>query len=57
MMLGHYSASFTLSTYVHLLPDDLPDAPPLADVEQSVEQPPAAVPAEETKKPAIAALS
>jgi integrase len=23
--LGHHSAAFTLSTYVHLLPDDLPD--------------------------------
>jgi integrase len=25
--LGHHSAAFTLSTYVHLLNDDLPDAP------------------------------
>jgi hypothetical protein len=23
--LGHHSAAFTLSTYVHLLPDDLPE--------------------------------
>src|SRR5206468_11221904 len=23
--LGHHSAAFTLATYVHLLPDDLPD--------------------------------
>ena len=26
MWLGHHSPAFTLSTYVHLLPDDLPDA-------------------------------
>jgi Phage integrase family len=25
MWLGHHSPAFTLSTYVHLLPDDLPD--------------------------------
>jgi integrase len=25
--LGHHSAAFTLSTYVHLLPDDLPESP------------------------------
>jgi integrase len=25
--LGHHSPAFTLATYVHLLPDDLPDAP------------------------------
>ena len=24
-LLGHHSAAFTLATYVHLLPDDLPD--------------------------------
>jgi hypothetical protein len=23
--LGHHSAAFTLATYVHLLPDDLPE--------------------------------
>ena len=23
--LGHHAASFTMDTYVHLLPDDLPD--------------------------------
>jgi hypothetical protein len=26
MWLGHHTSAFTLSTYVHLLPDDLPDA-------------------------------
>lgn len=26
--LGHHSPAFTLETYVHLLPDDLPDLPP-----------------------------
>jgi integrase len=26
MWLGHRSPAFTLATYVHLLPDDLPDA-------------------------------
>ena len=26
LVLGHHSPAFTLSTYVHLLPDDLPDA-------------------------------
>ena len=26
MWLGHHSPSFTLDTYVHLLPDDFPDA-------------------------------
>jgi len=26
MMLGHHSAAFTLSTYVHLIPDDLSGA-------------------------------
>jgi hypothetical protein len=26
MWLGHHSPAFTLDTYVHLLPDDLPDA-------------------------------
>jgi hypothetical protein len=25
MFLGHHSPAFTLSTYVHLLPDDLPE--------------------------------
>ena len=25
MMLGHHSPAFTLSTYVHLIPDDLPE--------------------------------
>lgn len=26
LWMGHHSAAFTLATYVHLLPDDLPDA-------------------------------
>jgi hypothetical protein len=26
MWLGHHSPGFTLATYVHLIPDDLPDA-------------------------------
>jgi integrase len=26
LVLGHHSPAFTLSTYVHLIPDDLPDA-------------------------------
>jgi len=25
LWLGHHSPAFTLATYVHLLPDDLPD--------------------------------
>jgi hypothetical protein len=32
MWLGHHSPAFTLSTYVHLLPDDLPDASFLDDL-------------------------
>jgi hypothetical protein len=32
MWLGHHSPAFTLATYVHLLPDDLPDAAFLDDV-------------------------
>jgi hypothetical protein len=32
MMLGHHSPAFTLATYVHLLPSDLPEpAPFVAD--------------------------
>jgi hypothetical protein len=27
MWLGHHSPAFTLATYVHLLPDDLPESP------------------------------
>src|SRR5262249_24337773 len=27
MMLGHHSPAFTLATYVHLVPDDLPEPP------------------------------
>ncbi|HST26132.1 MAG TPA: tyrosine-type recombinase/integrase, partial [Gaiellaceae bacterium] len=27
MWLGHHSPAFTLATYVHLLPDDMPDSP------------------------------
>jgi integrase len=26
LVLGHHSPAFTLATYVHLIPDDLPDA-------------------------------
>jgi hypothetical protein len=26
MWLGHHSPAFTLDTYAHLLPDDLPDS-------------------------------
>jgi integrase len=29
LWLGHHSPAFTMSTYVHLLPDDLGDAPDL----------------------------
>jgi integrase len=25
--LGHHSAAFTLDTYVHLLPDEMPESP------------------------------
>jgi len=25
MLLGHHSPAFTLATYVHLMPDDLPE--------------------------------
>src|SRR5262245_1654762 len=32
MFLGHHSLAFTLSTYVHLLPDDLPEPDFAADV-------------------------
>ncbi len=31
MLLGHHSPAFTLATYVHLLPDDLPE-PTFADI-------------------------
>ena len=34
MWLGHHSPSFTLATYVHLLPDDLPSATFLDDLTQ-----------------------
>lgn len=36
--LGHHSPAFTLATYVHLLPDDLPDAAFL-DYEDELEKP------------------
>ena len=29
--LGHHAASFTLDTYVHLLEDDIAEAPPALD--------------------------
>lgn len=32
LWLGHHSPAFTLDTYVHLIPDDLPDADVLDDV-------------------------
>jgi hypothetical protein len=32
LWLGHHSPAFTLETYVHLIPDDLPDAGLLDDV-------------------------
>jgi hypothetical protein len=32
LWLGHHSPAFTLETYVHLIPDDLPDADVLDDV-------------------------
>lgn len=31
-LLGHHSPAFTLSVYVHLLPDDMPDVAYLDDV-------------------------
>jgi integrase len=30
--LGHHAASFTMDVYVHLLPDDVGDAPAVLDV-------------------------
>jgi integrase len=32
--LGHYAASFTLDTYVHVMPEDLPEIPDLAAVRE-----------------------
>jgi hypothetical protein len=32
LWLGHHSPAFTLETYVHLIPDDLPDADVLDDI-------------------------
>ena len=32
--LGHYAASFTLDTYVHVMPEDLPEIPDLAPVRE-----------------------
>jgi hypothetical protein len=32
LWLGHHSPAFTLATYVHLLPDDLPEVAFLDDV-------------------------
>ena len=57
MWLGHHSAAFTRSTYIYLLQDDLPDAPPLVDGDQSVDHGDDAVPAEATEKAAVAAVS
>jgi integrase len=36
MVLGHHSPAFTLSTYVHLVPEDLPE--PLFPLDESLEQ-------------------
>jgi hypothetical protein len=38
MWLGHHSPAFTLATYVHLLPDDLPD-PGFLDALTDVQMP------------------
>jgi integrase len=45
MWLGHHSPAFTLATYVHLLPDDLPDASFLDNLTRSdpIDQSPAAL--------------
>lgn len=32
MWLGHHSAAFTVERYIHLLPDDMPDAPELVSL-------------------------
>jgi integrase len=42
--LGHHSAAFTLSTYVHLIDDDLPDPVFWDEVTDSQEDPAATVP-------------
>ena len=39
--MGHHSPSFTLSVYVHLLPDDLPEAPEWGSALGSPRRPPA----------------
>jgi hypothetical protein len=52
VVLGHHSPAFTLATYVHLVPDDLPEphfpgaltsglARPAGDEEESQATPPA----------------
>jgi len=52
LALGHHSPAFTLATYVHLLPDDLPE-PDLDDVTVAVEEEPEG---EEIEREAAAAL-
>jgi integrase len=37
--LGHHSAAFTVDTYVHLLPDDVPEPPTFGAVSRPVERP------------------
>jgi integrase len=46
MWLGHHSPAFTLGTYVHLLPDDLPDVSVLDRLAGNVATPGATSPAE-----------
>ena len=48
LWLGHHSAAFTLDTYVHLLPDDLPDADVLDVISETVLPEPANEPRRET---------
>jgi len=38
MWLGHHPPAFTLATYVHLLPDDLPDPSFLDELTSTVER-------------------
>mgnify|MGYP001413589819 CR=1 FL=1 len=51
MMLGHHSPAFTLSTYVHLIPDDLPE-PDFAGRAVAAEQRGADLPAPRGPDPA-----
>jgi hypothetical protein len=47
--LGHHSPAFTLATYVHLMPDDLPDAGFLDTITARVATPGATRPTENTR--------